>query len=264
MNKKQTIITITAVLLGFQCLCLIHKPRVSLRKNTIIKSELSDPAEISKLAKASVKKNIKKISADNLRRIPLSSQLNVELLGVALGTKKDPVAFMKDMNTGKQDMYRLGKNIQGAKIINIAKGTVVVEKDGETAEISISTRGRALARRASRRTAQFAKAKNTIMLNKFSLLANARDIYASAKNVKVTPYNVSGKTVGMAVNGIKDDSFIREAGIQNKDIITCVNNQKIDSYQKALQVLKKARKQDTINVSVLRDGREQQLTYRLN
>lgn len=270
MKKKQ--ITLIAcgigILLILQGICLFYRPIVNVKTGISLKpGTIAVPDAFSGVeASSSIMKKSRNtgISQSGISNLSLSSRLNVELLGVALGSKKDPIAFIKDLNSGKQEIYRLGKTIQGAKIIEIAKGTVVVEKEGERAEISISARARAWARNNSEETPDFAQAGDTIILDKTALLSRAKDIYASARNIKVQPYKVSGKTMGMVINGIKDGGIIEAAGIQNNDIITCVNDQKIDSYQKALQVLQKVRKQNSINVSVLRDGRETQLNYRID
>jgi general secretion pathway protein C len=68
--------------------------------------------------------------------------------------------------------------------------------------------------------------------------------------------------IGMQVNGVKDGTLIAQAGIRDRDVVTMVNNQKIDSYQKALQVFNKVKNQERIKVCVLRGGQQQQLSYR--
>jgi len=91
----------------------------------------------------------------------------------------------------------------------------------------------------------------------------ATDIINTVQSIRIKPYGETGKVTGLIVDNIPQDSIIAAAGIQNKDVVRTVNNQKIDSYQKALQVFAKVKNQKEIKVSVLRDGKLKQLSYRL-
>ena len=65
------------------------------------------------------------------------------------------------------------------------------------------------------------------------------------------------------MSGIPENSVITTTGIKNQDIVKSVNNQKIDSYQKALQVFSKVKNQPQVEVSLLRDGQPLNLFYRI-
>ncbi|MCX5709080.1 MAG: PDZ domain-containing protein [Candidatus Omnitrophica bacterium] len=95
------------------------------------------------------------------------------------------------------------------------------------------------------------------------LASESGKIIKDLRQVKVSPYYDSKKVAGMRVEGVAQDSILALAGIQNQDVVTMVNSQKIDSYQKALQVLAKARGQAELQVSVLRNGQPQLLSYKL-
>jgi type II secretory pathway component PulC len=101
-----------------------------------------------------------------------------------------------------------------------------------------------------------------MLVNKSRLASESWKVIKDLKQVKVSPYYDSKKVAGMRVEGVTEDNILASAGIHNQDVVTMVNSQKIDSYQKALQVLVKARSQAELKVSVLRDGQPQLLSYK--
>jgi len=102
-----------------------------------------------------------------------------------------------------------------------------------------------------------------IIISKNNLLSQSAEIYKSLLSIKVEPHYEAQKVVGMQVNGIPENSVITTTGIKNQDIVKSVNNQRIDSYQKALQVFSKVKNQPEIKVSLLRDGQPLNLFYRI-
>lgn len=271
MRKKE--LTITSIVIGLiailQCLCIFFKPEVKVKGNFYTRApkpiEFSFPEiDVNTHTFKSKQLNQQSSKIEEIPRVSLLEELNVELLGVALCSRKDPIAFIKDLTTGKQAIYRLGKKIKEAKIIEIAKGIVVVEKDGQTATLSLSARAQAWVHHKTENVSIYAQAGDHIVVDKRELISQAKDIYQSVRRMKVKPYKEAGKVVGLSVEGISEGSVVEKAGIQNDDIITTVNKQKIDSYQKALQVLQKIKNQKEIKVDFLRDGKLKTLSYRVN
>ncbi|MCX5709081.1 MAG: hypothetical protein NTY14_08980 [Candidatus Omnitrophica bacterium] len=71
--------------------------------------------------------------------------LKLELIGTAMGNRKDPSAFIKDLDSGKQGIYKLGSMIQRATVIKIAMGKVVLDVQGKEQILTMSERGKAWA-----------------------------------------------------------------------------------------------------------------------
>ena len=203
------------------------------------------------------------------RSVPVStaksgpeSLLNLELLGTAIGSIKDPIAFIKDLDSERQGMFKLGNTIQKAKIVKIVKGEVTFEREGKQLVLKMSKRALAWSN-TQEESSILSVEGDEIVVNKNGLLNEAGNIMNMVQSVKIKPYNEAGNVRGLQVENIPEDSIIAAAGIQNKDVVKSVNNQAIDSYQKALQVYSKVKNQKEIKVSVLRDGKLKQLNYRL-
>ena len=182
-----------------------------------------------------------------------SSPLDLELLGTAIGNIKDPIAFIKDLKANNQGMYRLGNIIQEAKVVRIVMGEVTLDLNGRKEILRLSKRGMSWAGINA----------NEIIISKNNLLSQTAEIYNSLRSITVKPHYEAKQVVGMQVSGIPEGNVITTTGIKNQDIIKSVNNQKIDSYQKALQVFSKVRNQSEIKVSLLRDGQPLNFSYRI-
>ena len=166
---------------------------------------------------------------------------------------KDPIAFIKDLKSNKQGMYRLGNVIQEAKVVQIVMGEVTLDLNGRRETLRLSKRGMSWAGMNA----------DEIIISKNNLLSQTAEIYNSLRSITVKPHYEAQKVVGMQVNGIPEGSVITTTGIKNQDIVKSVNNQKIDSYQKALQVFSKVKNQSQVEVSLLRDGQPLNLFYRI-
>jgi len=56
--------------------------------------------------------------------------LRLELVGTAACNTKDPIAFIKDLDTNKEGIYKAGNLINDARIVRIAKGIVELDVRG--------------------------------------------------------------------------------------------------------------------------------------
>lgn len=255
-NKKALLILLAAGIIAVQGFVFLSKPKITLSKNCLFEDVLHkeqavmkhDEATLNNIAKVAVKQKV--------------VSLDLELLGTAIGNVKDPIAFIKDLATEKQGIYRLGSKIKDGKVIKITMGEVVLDIDGRTETLQLSKRGKAWAK-VQEDPAIISMSGDRIVVSKQGLMGQKGKILDSLKTVKIKPYFESKEVVGMKVEGLPEESLISAAGIRNNDIVKTVNNQKIDSYQKALQVFSKVKNQSEIQVCVLRDGQVKNLSYQL-
>ncbi|OGX17064.1 MAG: hypothetical protein A3K83_00790 [Omnitrophica WOR_2 bacterium RBG_13_44_8b] len=190
----------------------------------------------------------------------LEKELQLELLGTAIGNTKDPIAFIKDLESNKQGMYRLGSQIKGAQVVKIVLGEVTLERSGKREILKMSRRARSWA--GIDDSIILSRSQDAITVSRQGLINQASRILNQLPSLKFKPHYEGKKAVGLMVDGISDDSIIREAGIRNRDVIKTVNGQTVNSYQQALQVAAKARNQSEISVNILREGKVQNISYR--
>jgi len=250
-NKKTIIIAVAVVgIVALQVLVLCSRPKIQFEAQTADRIEVQPIAE----------QTIPEVALE--KTVPvLSLALKLELIGTAVGNAKDPIAFIKDMDTNKQGIYKIGNMINEAKVVRIAKGIVDLDVNGIS--MSIEVKNRKAQNTPAATGAIVSVIGDEIVMSRMELLKAAGSILTSAKKMKIQPYSQMDKVLGMKVEGVDKGSLIDQAGIQNKDVLTSINNQKIDSYQKVLQVFKKVRKQSEIKISLLRDGKVRQLCYKI-
>jgi len=245
--------TLLSLAIMLEGLAFLSKPKIVIEKNEIIQ------ASGLKLQTLSSKLQAKEEFAtfDTVKE----EELQLELLGTAISNIKDPIAFIKDLTLNKQGIYRLGSVIRDARVISIVMGEVVLDVKGKRQTLRLSRRAIGWARHNENNPVIISASSGRIVVSKRGLMAEAGNILNTLPKLKIKPYYEADKVSGMMVEGIAKDSLIAAAGIRNKDVVKTVNNQKIDSYQKALQVLAKAKNQPEIKVNLLREGQIKDLCY---
>jgi type II secretion system protein C len=269
MKKRIILLSLVFVVIsGLELLAIFSKPKVAFKTNgagdsslgvqtSKIDRELSLSFNEVKPAVALVYQAIK-ISDPEESKWPL----DLELVGTAVGNAKDPSAFIKDIETGKQGIYKLGNLIHEAKVTKIVMGKVVLDLKGKEQILVMNSNGKNWAHLDDSDPGIISISGDQILVNRKGLASESGKIIRELKKVRISPYIESLKVAGLRVEGVNPDSILAAAGIRNSDVVTTVNSQKIDSYQKALQVLNKAKSQAEIKVSVLRDGQPQLLCYK--
>ena len=186
--------------------------------------------------------------------------LNLELIGTAMGNIKDPIVLIKDLETGKEGMYKTGYMVRDARIVRIAKGEVELDVNGKQAFLRTSEAKR-LAKNEYLETEMISRDGPQIVVNKQAMINESGTVMQSLKKLKVKAAVEDKKVIGMRIDGMSEDNIAALAGLRNKDVVTAINSQAINSYQKALQVVNKLRNQSEVQVSLLRDGKAMQLSY---
>ena len=82
-----------------------------------------------------------------------------------------------------------------------------------------------------------------------------------ATQARIVPSFQGGKSNGFKLFSIKPDSIYSKLGIKNGDIIQRINGYEMTSPDKALEVYQKLRDASTINIDVIRRGKNQTMTY---
>ena len=93
-----------------------------------------------------------------------------------------------------------------------------------------------------------------------------REVASDQKSLKenaprIVPYYEGGAAKGFRLQGLKSGGMFSAIGIRNGDVVLSVNGNPIDSPQKALDIYQSMMTQSSVNLTVLRRGKEEQLTY---
>ncbi len=106
---------------------------------------------------------------------------------------------------------------------------------------------------------------NLVSLDRNEITKKLEEEYArvsSTLNVKVVN-DESGRPKGITTDNIENFETARELGLKNGDVLVSLNNEPVDSKERAIEVLKKYRNASLFRVGLLRGGQMQYLTYRV-
>lgn len=73
----------------------------------------------------------------------------------------------------------------------------------------------------------------------------------------------NGNVLGITAAGIGEFPLAQRLGVQENDILQTVNNEKLDSEDKIMEMVQKYQSASSLRIGILRDGKPKVITYRL-
>lgn len=167
---------------------------------------------------------------------------------------------------GKEDHYAVGDPLPGgAKLSEIYTDRIILERNGRYETLRLpkekaltgATRGQRgssrINRSAAGQAAAFSRYRQEIKQNPSAFLN-----YVSA-----TPARKDGKFVGFRLQPGKQRGALKELGLKPGDIVTSINGVLIDSPAKGMKAMQVLGNGDTVDVTLLRAGRETSMSLTL-
>jgi general secretion pathway protein C len=97
-----------------------------------------------------------------------------------------------------------------------------------------------------------------------SMVESVRDNFATQMRLaEMQPRLVNGKTDGFLVRRIYPRSILAKMGLQRNDVVLDVNNIKLDSPEKAMQVFQQLREARQISIAVERNSQPMSFVYEI-
>lgn len=95
-----------------------------------------------------------------------------------------------------------------------------------------------------------------------------QDLYANYAELVTTirpEYyrDAAGNVVGLTAQNISQVPLAQKLGLQDGDVLQSINNEPIDSEQKVMELFQRYRNASAFRIGILRNGRPQIITYRL-
>jgi general secretion pathway protein C len=201
------------------------------------------------------------------------TELNVLLLGTAIGPPADTFAVIEDRITREQDLYQVGDMVQEeARIVKVSRCRVVLNRDGtkEALEcIEPDERHPRQSRRMARRTQQNPESGiRKVSRNRYwidqerveSALANVNKLMTQAR---VVPSLRGGKNQGWKLFAIRPKSIFKQIGLKSGDVIQSINGRDLLTPSEALEVFRELREATHFEVELMRKGRTRTLNYEI-
>jgi general secretion pathway protein C len=210
------------------------------------------------------------------------TSLHLDLVGTITGNMESPLAIIDNLNEKKQDLYKVGDNIEGASIFEIERNKVFL-KNNDRIEVLVSFEEKEEkeapefppsyppsnhSASTGREKRDFGKAVKKTGVDKWKLSRkDVTDILGDVNNfmtqVAVNPYFESGKPAGFRISRIQSDSLLRNIGLRNGDIIKRVNGLSIETPEQAFEAYKQIQNEPVIRIDIQRQRQEKTLTYEI-
>ncbi len=278
------IFTGLVILIAFQVYALVNPvidtPKVNLSSNSpktnqILpqsKSNRFEPFKRHKVIETVTRRNLFKVDVggkNNKAPEPVTLKLEKTSLKLTLGgtvtgqKKEDGWAVIQDMETKKQDLYRVDDKIQGATIKSILRNKVILTVNGKdqmlemNADPSPSHRNRQSMGlgRSSRRPSRSGFPQDRMPPNMENMLNSVKK---SDTLFKTRPYFRGGESSGVMIYSIKRDSVAKRLGLRNGDIIQAVNDVDVEDPQDFENSISD---NSDMTISILRRGKPKKLIF---
>ena len=221
-----------------------------------------------------------KTQVDDKHKVAQSAlaQLGIKLLGTVAGDQAVSFAVLEDAKTDKQDIYRVGDMIQGARLEKILPNRAVVVFQGERFTLDVvptesraTSDNQAVVARAAKPPVPVPVQGNIkdvlITTSPAECLVNT---IASTSSVQRLGQGLRGLTLepnregpgGLKVSGVSKSPVARMVGLRDGDVIRMINGQSVGKLSKAAQVLRKARSLGRAELRLTRGQKERTLALR--
>jgi general secretion pathway protein C len=203
-------------------------------------------------------------------RAPAELRADLKLFGTVVADERSQVLIKVNKEL---KLYHLGDKIPGDGTIEAIRRNQVDIRNRDQSlttltlheKAPVSGRGTVPAAKVNRDADAAVKevGENRWQISR-SAIESVRENFADQMRLaQMQPRMVDGKTDGFLVRSINPRSLLAKVGLRRGDVIIDVNNIKLDSPEKGLQVFQQLREARQINVAVERKGQPMSFVYEI-
>lgn len=175
----------------------------------------------------------------DLKKGSMDPCLDFRLIGTVI--HKEPMVCFEDTESHRLIICGIGDEIgQAYKVVGIKRGEVFLENNLDKSTMGLWTGA----------VVSFGRSSEREMIQLSSLVTIRPEVDTK-----------TGDFLGLKLEKIKSDGIIKMTGIKEGDVVNNINGQALCSLQKAVQVIKKAKKLNKIEVGLLRNREPITLKY---
>jgi general secretion pathway protein C len=220
--------------------------------------------------------NVEPTPGPAIQLAPQKTPLNLKLWGVSIDQKRPnrSHAIIEDQKAHKQDVHRVGDQIQGATVKIIDWTKVTLERDGQLEILELAATNLPGAAAPANRPLAAAQAGPTgegiqkISDTEYTIertevdsaLENMNQLFTQ---IRAVPHFEGGQSVGFRLFAIRQDSLFDKIGLKNGDIISKINGQDMTDPARAIAMFQELRNERQISVEVTRNKEPLSLSYSL-
>ncbi len=189
------------------------------------------------------------------------NSVNIKLRGIVLGTINKVIA---DVN-GKSLILSEGEEAEGIKLLKVwrNKAKFLVGGKERVVLLKVNLSGR-LASRGGKLPPPPPPRPGEVELSRKEIKRITKDPGIMFREIRLVPYVRKGKTEGFIFEWIKPGSLFDKVGLKKGDILISINNMNIKSGEDAFRILQTLRNAPSLKVVVLRQGRREEISIRID
>lgn len=216
---------------------------------------------------------------DHAPKMVAAAKYKVLIMGTIVSKKKD-VALIKEMSTKKVKAVRVGDLLLDKyPILSIQKNHMTIQ-DGPDPIVLLKNQFAAsnIATTKTRKTHSSDQTYRELGLDRttrkdeidIKITGAYRDNIINNQLQKIlmeaaaTPQTKNNRIIGFELTDITPGSIFEKAGFTNGDLIKAINSTPLNSPTTAIKILHSLKKENSVDVSILRNGTEMNMTISVN
>jgi len=212
---------------------------------------------------------------DELIEDKQETELPLTLIGTSATDSKSPLAtaiIRNNEKAGAEDTYYIGQDvIPQVKLLEVYPREVLLHNQRlnrkEYLKQEEAAPGEPATSRPGGRPSRTPPPNpQTVSVNRAEVMQELIENYDQlATGLKAELYkDPHGKVAGVTAANLEQVPLAKKLGFRDGDVIQSINNENIDSEEKIMDILNKYRDSNTFQVGVLRGGRPQVLTFKVD
>lgn len=164
---------------------------------------------------------------------------------------------------GKAKVVRIGSDIEGYRVVDIQRNYILLSDGKDTKAIGFSFEtAKNLTFEPTAGTPELSGSLSAVV-SKREIENVTADPGIMFRQIRLVPYVQNGQTRGFLFEWVDPQSIFSKAGIKAGDILLAINNQDIKSGEDAFRILQALRNENSLKVSLIREGRPIEINLRV-
>lgn len=191
------------------------------------------------------------------------TQLNLILRGIMVNQQSNQRLALIAVPGNVEEVYVIGDEVEGATIVRIEPGRIVLNHNGKDEALYISIPKITVGTNNSKPIGMNSSDRNGIrkindtqrIVSQQSLRQQLNNLPSLLRQAKAVPHSENGENLGFKVVEIQTGSIFEDLGLQKDDVIQSVNGTSVRSAEDALNAYRRLRTSKSFQLSLLRNGR---------
>ena len=194
------------------------------------------------------------------------TQLNYKLRGTYFSEEARLASAIVEVQPNKSKHYLLGDELaDNITLAAIKEDHILINRYGKIERLNLLKELPDMSgddRVASRGAEDEGTEQHTALLRSYKK-RYASNPMALATRFQAIPVQQDGQNIGFKLKSLRGESLLKKLDLEDDDVFTAVNGVSLGSPFEALDALKSLTTADSISVTILRNGSEQTLDFRL-